>query len=104
MIYFNIDEIPGSIPKQYGVWLKETAAKQFTPMTGSFSVLYARIVGLPYPEFLRMVRDNYGASVSGVNHLYPKITFSDKANAIELANLLDQRLLTIFKNIRRNDQ
>lgn len=100
MIYFNIDEIPGSIPKQYGVWLKETTAKQFTPMTGSFSVLYSRIMGLQYPDFLRMVRDVYNASVSGVNHLYPKITFSSQEDAEQFAKILDKRLMLILKQIR----
>lgn len=46
-------------------------------MKGSWLILYARIFELTYPDFLRMVRDVYGATLEGKQGGYISFYFSD---------------------------
>ena len=38
---------------------------------GSFNVICARLMGLTYPEYLRMCRDCFGAEIIGKGSMYP---------------------------------
>lgn len=47
-------------------------------MKSSWLILYARIFNLEYPDFLRMVRDIYGATLEGKQGGYISFYFSEK--------------------------
>lgn len=53
---------------------------------GSFNIICARLLGITYPDYLRMCRDCFGAEIIGKGSLYPVayFTLSDK-----LAGLID---------------
>ena len=48
---------------------------------GSYNIYQARAYGLMYGDFLRMVRDNYGAVLKGKGHKYPTYYFLDENQA-----------------------
>ena len=100
MTYFNIEQSPYSKNNEYCIRLKENGMKYFLPMKGSFSVLYARLMGLTYPDFLCMISARYGARIVGKNNLYPSIYFQTEQDAKNLAQELDKRLLYVLKTLR----
>lgn len=65
---------------------------------GSYNVYHARIMGLTYASYLRMVRDNFGAKLRGKGHKYPSSFFEDKKDAEKLAKILDERLCYLIRN------
>lgn len=57
---------------------------------GSYNVMGARILGLPYPEYLRFCRDKYRATLRGkVGYSYP--VFKQKKDAENLSKLLNSQ-------------
>lgn len=100
MIYFQVTQSPYSTKGEYFIQLKEVAAKYFTPMKGSFSVLNARLFGLSFPQYLRYISANYGARIIGKT-IYPIIYFENEQDAKNLANELDKRLLYVLKHCGR---
>jgi hypothetical protein len=63
---------------------------------GSYNILAARVFGLPYPDYLRMVRDNYGAVLNGKEG-YIIYSFTNKENAHKLVKELNIRWNIITK-------
>lgn len=59
---------------------------------GSFCVFAARVLGLTFPEYLRMCRDVYGATLVGKNTKYPLALFKDEASAAKLVQLLNKQM------------
>lgn len=60
-------------------------------VTGSFNVLFARVLGLSYVDFLRFVRDNYGATLHGKKSTYISFSFDNKENARKFQFLMNDR-------------
>lgn len=65
--------------------------------TGSFAILGARIMGLSFPQYLRMCRDIYGAELIGRNQLYPIVLFRDSKKLDTLIAELNQRADILLK-------
>lgn len=64
---FEIFEVPGS-PVRYSATMTNSCFFDFfngVSITGSWLPLYARLFNLSYPDFLRMVRDKYHATLFG---------------------------------------
>lgn len=73
-----------------------------TPIRGSYNLLAARLFGLSYADYLRMVRDNYGAVLNG-REGYIIFTIQDKTQAEKLVKELNRRWNIVFKNQVRKD-
>ena len=97
MIYFNVDRSYASPNRDYMVWFKNTVAPYFFPFEGSLNVIQARIFGLSYPDFLRYVRDTFGAKLGGRGHKYVGVFFPTEEAAMAYAKILDQRFGEIVK-------
>lgn len=67
-------------------------------MTSSWLVLYARIFNLKYSDFLRMVRDLYGATLSGRNGGYINFTFNEKMLGEKFIKDTEKRFKAWIKN------
>lgn len=71
------------------------------PITGMKSgtafKISALLFNLPYPDFLRMARDNYNGTITGKNCLYPMLTFQDKAAAGRLVKELNIRMSFVME-------
>ena len=68
-----------------------------TPIRGSYNLLAARVFGLSYPDYLRMVRDNYEAILNGKEG-YMLYSFTNKAMGEKLVSELNKRWDIIVKN------
>ena len=100
MIYFNVEQSPYSTKGEYCIKIKENGAKYFVPMKGSFNVLFARLMGLSFPQYLKMISAKYNANIIGKT-IYPIIYFPTEQNAKKLANELDKRLIYVLKQLGR---
>lgn len=58
---------------------------------GSYNVLYARIMGLTYAEYLRYARDIYGATIQGKGHKFPIPVWDDSKECNRLCKELSTR-------------
>ena len=58
---------------------------------GSFNIICARLMGLTYPEYLRMCRDCFGAEIIGKGSLYPVAYFSFSEGLMALVDQLNAR-------------
>lgn len=58
---------------------------------GSFNVICARLMGLTYPEYLRMCRDCFGAEIIGKGSMYPVAYFKLSQELQDLINNLNAR-------------
>ena len=56
----------------------------------SWNIFYARLFSLPYPEFLRMVRDFYGATLYGKTG-YVCFYFKERGSAQRFINDANKR-------------
>lgn len=65
---------------------------------GSFAVLGARLMGLSWPDYLRMCRDVFGAEIIGKHSMYPVIYFTEDKLTHEFESLLNIRIETMLKN------
>lgn len=63
---------------------------------GSWNVLPARVLGISYPDWLRFCRDEFHAIINGKNCLYIVPYFKDKAVALELTKLLNNRANLLY--------
>lgn len=93
--YFYLEE---SIT-QPGKYLIKINFDQLPPMNtaGSYNVLPARLLGLPYAEYLRFCRDELHAEIIGKKNMYPVVYFSDKKWIIGLIQDLNTRMAIIEK-------
>lgn len=98
MSAFVVDSAVGS--SQFGIYITEEVTKTIGVMiNGSYNVLGARLFGLKYPDYLRMVRDNYEADLKGKEKGYITFYFSDKVKANKLCAELNKRWNTFSKQI-----
>lgn len=100
MVYFLFDESP----MQVGKYLirPNYPLLPLKGTKGSYGILEARIMNLPYADYLRMCRDLYGAEVIGKNHMYPVAFFQDKKKAQSLIDELNKRA-KILLNKRKKE-
>ena len=65
---------------------------------GSYAVLGARLMGLSWPDYLRMCRDVFGAEIIGKHTMYPVIYFTEDRLTHEFEGLLEKRIEIMLKN------
>lgn len=65
---------------------------------GSFSVMAARVAGLPYTMYCRFCRDVLGAEVIGKGSTYPTVYFQNTDEVRKFINLLNERANKIIQN------
>ena len=75
----------------------ETYFKNFSMKT-TWNLLFARIFNLEYVDFLRMVRDIYGATLSGKQGGYISFYFTEKQMCQKFINDLSKRF-NLWKKI-----
>ena len=96
-IYFEVNENLYHKGK-FSIDYKPAFYKYVHYTDGSYRVYEARIFGLTFASYLRMVRDIYGAEIVGRGHLYPMVYFDSKEKAEKLAKDLNKRFLIIISN------
>lgn len=88
--YFKIEESPYN-PGKYSIAIN---FDKLPPMytSGSYKILFARLMNLTYAQYIRMCRDVFGAEIIGKGALYPAIYFSKTRELVELVRLLNNRM------------
>lgn len=69
------------------------------PIRGSYHIFQARIFGLDYADYLRMLRDNYNAIIIGKEHKYPVAYFKNKNDVDKIVTELNNRFTQLFEKI-----
>lgn len=66
----------------------------------NYGVLAARLFGLSYPDYMRMLRDVYGATLSGKNGGWITASFSDAAQCQKVIKELNRRWALWYKGFK----
>lgn len=69
----------------------------FHDVHGSYAVLAARVMEIPYADYLRFCRDEFGAKIMGKGHKYPIAYFELNEGFYALLRLLNTRMDYIMK-------
>ena len=99
MKHFTIDTSPDE--KKYFVKIDDVCFSNYfknVPITGTWNLLYSRIFNLNYVDFLRMVRDVYGAKLQGRDKGYIIFYFEEKQSCNRFIKDLDKRFELWKKN------
>lgn len=62
------------------------------PVNGCYHVFQARIFGQTFATYLRMLRDKYNATITGIKHKYPLAQFKRIEDITEVINELNIRM------------
>lgn len=87
---FKFESSPIMQNKKYIITI-DTQAFNMQSTTGSFNIIAARLMGLSYPQYLRMCRDVFGATIVGKNTNYPVAYFDMGDGLLALLNSLNKR-------------
>ena len=96
MIYFKTESTPSGGYKPVftdALWSELGKGE----MRSSWLVLYARMHGLDYPDFLRYVRQEFNATLCGRNSTYIHFYFSNKKDCDSFVDNCN-RLFIEWKN------
>lgn len=92
--YFILEESP----YQEGKYTISIDFNLFPEMKikGSYNLFFARLMGLSYPQYLRMCRDCFGATIVGKKSLYPVAYFKKDMKSSALVRNLNARMNIIM--------
>ena len=99
--YYHLEESVSN-PGKYLIHLnfdEPTLPRMFT--AGSYNLLMARLLNMPYPDFLRFCRDCYGADIQGRKCMYPLPVFENNAKTMELVKMLNERLTIVVEERKK---
>lgn len=97
MTHFTPELLPWD--DEYIIQISKDVYKPFFGTTGSFSVLFARILGLSYAASLRYLQDYYNAKVTGKDGLYCVIRFDNERDCRRVCELLSTRWDQILRRL-----
>lgn len=92
--YFYLDESPYQ-PGKYTIRIDFDKMPAMTT-TGSYNILFARLMNLSYAQYLRFCRDALGATIIGKRCMYPVPYFAKNAYSIGLVRLLNTRMSLVI--------
>lgn len=92
--YFKLEE-SSSRPGKYVITID---FDKLPPMrtNGSYNILFARLMGLSYAQYLRFCRDIIGGEIVGKRTIYPIVYFSKNINSVAFVRLLNNRMNLIM--------
>jgi len=73
------------------------------PTVGSYNLIMARLMGVSYPDFLRLCRDEYGATIIGKNTYYPVAYFAKRGGVDRLCEELNARANMVLFEMEHPD-
>lgn len=97
MTYFMPEFLPWD--DEYVVDITKEVYEFFGKTNGSFTVLYARLLGLSYANMLRYLEDHYDAKVMGKDGMYCVIRFPSEKKCLQFCNLLTLRWTQLMGRI-----
>lgn len=97
MMYFSPDFLPWD--KEYTIHIAPEVYEKFHKPTGSYTVLFARLIGLSYADSLRYFHDYYNAKIIGKDGIYCIMRFEQKEDCEKLCKLLSSRWEYIVRRL-----
>lgn len=97
--FFYLDESP-LYPGNYSLRLHVEMVEEYFPngSRGSYNLIAARLLNLPFADYLRYCRDRLGAEIIGRNRRYPYPMFpSQTKEARALCDLLNARMELVVR-------
>ena len=91
---FTLEESPYR-PGRYTIRINFEKLPQMST-TGSYNILFARLMNLSYAQYLRMCRDLFSADIVGKDSLYPVAYFVKNIHVVALVRLLNSRMNLIM--------
>lgn len=88
--YFVLEQSPFA-EGQYTITINFELLPPMTT-TGSYNILFARLMGLSYPQYLRFCRDVLKAEVIGKNTFYPIVYFKKNLETTAFVRLLNTQM------------
>ena len=81
-------------PNRYTLTIDYDLAHEFyiKSTEGSYNILFARVLNMDYPTFLRFCRDVGGAELIGKNSLYVYPVFKKTSEAIQILDMLNAQM------------
>lgn len=92
--YFKLEESPYR-PGRYTITIDFDKLPQMYT-SGSYNILFARLMNLSYAQYLRFCRDMIGAEITGKNHIYPVAYFAKTPTTVAFVRLLNTRMNLIM--------
>lgn len=92
---FGIELSPYS--NKYFITMGEDIREYFRGVK-SYSIAPARVLGMPYSDYLRFARDKYNGTIVGKTG-FPIIYFDNKADITQLQSLLNRYWVKGIKNL-----
>ena len=97
MKHFSPELLPWG--EEYIIEISKDVYKPFLGTTGSFTVLYARILGLSYAAMLRYLQDYYNAKITGKDGIYCVVRFDNEEDCKRVCDLLSSRWDQILRRL-----
>ncbi|MBQ2176253.1 MAG: hypothetical protein II453_14725 [Alphaproteobacteria bacterium] len=97
MRYFTPEFLPWD--EEFTIAIDREVYNAIGKTNGSFSVLYARILGLSYANMLRYLEDYYDAKVTGKDGIYCVIRFPSEKQCLRVCDLLSSRWTRLLGKI-----
>lgn len=94
--YFYLDEYP--IQNEHYTIRANFDNFNLKYTTGSYNIIPARVMGLSYAQYLRMVHDELGAEIIGKGHKYPVAIFKKSKEVSQFIKLLNTRAEAIIQD------
>ena len=92
---FDFDESPYERGKYRIIPIHENFHLTYTE--GSFAIIAARVLGISFPDYLRLCRDEFGGEIIGKNTMYPVVYFERTEDVRTLLKILNaQANLILF--------
>lgn len=92
--YYKVDECNGV----YWVKLSTLEKLPFNSPKSSYNVLKARVFNLYYDEYLFYVKENFNATLKGINSKYITEFFKEKKDADYFCKVINNRFNKILDN------
>lgn len=86
---FFVDDTP-TMPNYYVIRVNYEAF-HYGPTVGSYNLIMARVMGISYADYLRLCRDEFGATIIGKNCYYPVAYFYKRGLVDKLCEELNAR-------------
>lgn len=86
------------IKGSYRVFFYDNVYHKIGPITGSYNIIFCRLFGISYVDFLKMIVSDYHASLKGKNSKYVGFSFDNEEDIKRFCNEINYRWSYITKS------
>lgn len=98
--YFYLEEVPTE--KNYYRIRPNLSLMPITGSGGSYIILMSRVLGISFPNYIRLCRDVFDANIKGKNVMYPLMSFRKTRELQQLVKLINSRVELVLMERKIN--